>query len=194
LKIYLIFTTFIEMNEIAKYIDVINQYIEYVETQNFISNDEFEIGFHVITNVFQLNICRTNIENAYLKSQQSFCIYLEYLEQRLRKDVSEILNINDVVMFVYNKTIEPLSDETTTTIPIKKIYNLTRFIYLVLWFENTNIKKKDVCLILEKITEIYSKNDDIFIEIEKKQQNEPSMNSETYLDFLSKIDYKYNNT
>lgn len=182
------------MNEIAKYIDVINQYIEYVETQNFISNDEFEIGFHVITNVFQLNICRTNIENAYLKSQQSFCIYLEYLEQRLRKDVSEILNINDVVMFVYNKTIEPLSDETTTTIPIKKIYNLTRFIYLVLWFENTNIKKKDVCLILEKITEIYSKNDDIFIEIEKKQQNEPSMNSETYLDFLSKIDYKYNNT
>jgi hypothetical protein len=178
------------MNEVAKYIDVIKQYVEYVETRNSISNNEFEIGFHVITNVFQLNICRTNIENAYLKSQQSFCIYLEYLEQRLQKDVSEILNINDVVMFVYNKTIEPFSDETPTTTSIKKIYNITRFIYIVLWFENTNIKKKNVCFILEKITEVYLKEESIFIEIEKKQQNEPNMSNDTYLDFLSKIEHK----
>ena len=92
-----------------------------IYTKSYSSNIVF-IGLNTIIHIFRITLCKyknTDISHHYCK--QGFVYYLEYIQQITSANFQNNLNINDAVMFVYAKTLLPITELTeliSPTIPM----------------------------------------------------------------------------
>lgn len=71
------------------------------------------IGLNTIMHIFRITICKyKNTEITYHYCKQGFFYYLEYIQQISNVDFQNNLNINDAIIFVYSKTLVPLTELT----------------------------------------------------------------------------------
>ena len=94
---------------ITDFFELLNQSDLKYEFVNLIS--VLYVGINTINRVFEYVIYKTkNMEKTVYYSQKAYVYYLEYMEQVLRSNLSQSLNTNDAIIFVYKKTIFDLHD------------------------------------------------------------------------------------
>jgi hypothetical protein len=137
---------------------LIQEYLQMIDSSIFMStldNRDFfsAIGMRMLFHIFQMNLiyCKNiqNIQNIFCNCQKSFYYYLEYLEQMKKTNALHCLNYLDAIQFVYNKTIVKNNDHNqkcdigniniSINIFITKFSKISKFLFLLMWWENTNI-------------------------------------------------------
>ena len=126
-----IMTLKIKKQIIDKYLQVINEYFLLMDNSLIMKELNYPascllIGINSIHRVFEYILLKTqSIENAYYYSQKAYFLYLEYMEQILKSNISLNLNHMDAVLFVYKKTIFSNTDESASIDNIMTLQNYT---------------------------------------------------------------------
>lgn len=76
----------------------------------------FYVGLNVINKVYEFMLLKYgNIKNANYYSQKSYVYFIEYMEQIYQHGLSQTINHNDAILFIYKKTIFETSDSGTAS-------------------------------------------------------------------------------
>lgn len=121
--------------------DYINVYVksvsEYMTNISEISPkpNVMSIGYHAITNIFQLNYIHSrSLIAAYNSCIQATAFYSEYVDQMNRNNN---VNLNDAVIFLYNKMI--IDTSIVTNISEYPISKISKVVETILWWQNPQI-------------------------------------------------------
>ena len=75
-------------------------------------NNYFQIGIHAFIRVFEYILFQTkSLEKAHIYSEKSQILFLEYLEQIQESGYLQEMDVNDIVLFVYKKTIFKINEQ-----------------------------------------------------------------------------------
>tara|TARA_B100000513_G_scaffold45402_1_gene17147 strand:+ start:772 stop:1536 length:765 start_codon:yes stop_codon:yes gene_type:complete len=78
----------------------------------FSYNNCFQIGIHAFIRVFEYVLFQTkSLEKAHIYSEKSQILFLEYLEQIQDSGYLQELDVNEIVLFVYKKTIFKINEQ-----------------------------------------------------------------------------------
>lgn len=144
---------------IREYIDAFDKFT--VETSAIQYDCMFYVGLNVINKVYEFMLMKYgNIKNANYYSQKSYVYFIEYMEQIYQHGLSQTINHNDAILFIYKKTIfETSNSEIGSTndtmgnifslqpiqiVPnmddcIKTLQNTHQFINCLLYWNNIHI-------------------------------------------------------
>lgn len=139
---------------IQEYLQMINHsiFMSTLDNRDFFS----AIGMRMLFHIFQMNLIYSkniqniqNIQNIFYNCQKSFFYYFEYLEQMKKTNALHCLNYLDALHFVYNKTIiknnytnqkyDINNIDLSLNIFISQFSKISKFIFLLMWWENKNI-------------------------------------------------------
>ena len=104
---------------ISKYTNVMREFFKLMNQSEILKNSanpnpSLYIGMNAIHRVFEFTLLKTkSVDNAYYYSQKSYYIFLEYMEQINKSDLTQNLNHMDAILFVYKKTIYDIHDGET---------------------------------------------------------------------------------
>ena len=138
---------------INKYVSIIIEYFNLLNQSEIIKNlsnpsNSLFIGMNAVHKVFEFVLIKTkNIDNAYFYSQKSYFIYLEYLEQIHKSDLSQNLNHMDAVLFIYKKTIFDIFDGDNNNNGSSSISNL-----ITLNSDNLAMNERDISELFNTIS------------------------------------------
>lgn len=116
-------------NIVKTFTNIMTEYLHLIDNSVVIQNVNnskyvIYIGLNTIIHVFKIILHTTkNIDLAYYYSQKSYYCYLEYIEQIHKSNMTHTLNNSDAIMFVYNKTILDIYNNTECSL-ISNIMNL----------------------------------------------------------------------
>ncbi len=129
-----------ELNDYLNiYVKLVSEYIadisEISSKQNVMS-----IGYHAITNIFQLNYIHSkSLIASYNSCKQATAFYSEYIEQMNR---NSNITLNDAVIFIYNKLI--IDNSKVTNISEYPISKISKLVDTILWWQNPKITQLDI--------------------------------------------------
>jgi hypothetical protein len=160
----------------------VHEYLNMIDQSAFMSTLENRhffaaTGIRMIFHIFHMNLIYTkNVDTICCNCQRSMYYYLEYLEQMKKTNALHCLNYLDAIQFVYNKTITKNNDRTQkddiegTDMFVSNISKITKFLFLLLWWENTHIDR----LAFDKtfLEELFFKNLYVLFDFIENTQNE----------------------
>lgn len=125
-----------ELNDYVNvYVKLVSEYIADISEISSKSN-VVSIGYRAITNVFQLNYIHSkSLIASYNSCKQATAFYSEYIEQMNRNNNN--VNLNDAVIFLYNKLI--IDNSKVTNISEYPISKISKLVDTILWWNNPNI-------------------------------------------------------
>ena len=126
-----------ELNDYVNvYVKLVSEYIADISEISSKSN-VVSIGYRAITNVFQLNYIHSkSLIASYNSCKQATAFYSEYIEQMNRNNNG---NLNDAVIFLYNKLI--IDNSKVTNISEYPISKISKVVDTILWWHNPNIRQ-----------------------------------------------------
>jgi len=158
------------------YTTVIIKYLDAIKCITFMpSETDYDCilytGINIIQRIFEYTlITRMNLENAHHYSQKSYVYFIEYMEQIYINGLSHHFSRNDVILFIYKKTILDMNNinndgsNVTTTMSnilslndtnedfisdecVKLVRDICTFTNRLLCWENTNITTDErICI------------------------------------------------
>jgi len=122
------------------------------------------------------------LEDIFFKSKKAFYIYLEYLEQIVNKENIVELNQNDLILFVYSKTIDHFkvcdisgNESSILKKTENKILEISKLIEPMLWFDNPTINNRaQIVRLIRDFFPILIENEYVSIYFDKIHKTEKS--------------------
>lgn len=104
---------------IDTYMVIVREYIEAfekftAETSVVQYDCMFYVGINIINKVYEFMLTKYgNVKNANYYSQKSYVYFIEYMEQIHQHGLTQTINHNDAILFIYKKTIFESNDSNS---------------------------------------------------------------------------------
>jgi len=148
---------------IHDYNSIITDFLNKLTNISFIPNDtEYDcmlyIGINIIHRVYEYVLFKLeNVKSSHYYSQKAYVYFIEYMEQMYINGLSQNINHNEAILFIYKKTIFELHNESMDTMTniitltndifndnyIKNIKNIFNFTNCLLYWNNSIITTRN---------------------------------------------------
>lgn len=194
------------------YTEIITNFLTKITNLSFIPNDtEYDcmlyIGINIIHRVYEYVLFKLeNLKSSQYYSQKAYVYFIEYMEQMYMNGLSQHINHNEAILFIYKKTIFELHNETMDTMTniitlnndifnkqcIKYIKNIFIFTNCLFYWNNSLITTSNRICICNKYLLSFIQNiniDNILLTIEYLEfiRNKNQLRYDTYCLLLDEI-------